>query len=295
VGLLELPKTQLLPSENISFTIGYQIVAKPRSVPDISISESGVLDEIPDDLIQIYASAEGPWTFTDTGTRNLALEVAGDETNVLKIVTELIDWVKENIDYGTHEIPLYANQTLNDGYGDCDDQAILVIALLRTLGIPSYMQIGAIYLPEAAEVAQNHWGNRVQTVEKKMGWHGWTVVYIPPWGWLPVDLTYVPRGFDDPLNAIRYGAPTGQIIIQYMNISRVDYIADSLKAKGFLTENGFLVHIEEEMIQVTQDKDSRSHPEATVVIIAVIVVVILLTVPLVLRNRSRQLEEQKPL
>jgi hypothetical protein len=80
-----------------------------------------------------------------------------------------------------------------------------------------------------------------------------------------------------------------------MNISRADYIADSLEAKSFLTENGFLVHIEEEMIQVTQDKDSRSHPEATVVIIAVIVVVILLTVPLVLRNRSRQLEEQKPL
>lgn len=294
IGLLELPKSQLLPSENITFTAEYQITVKPRSIPDISISESGMLDEIPNYWRQTYASAEGPWTLTDVETRNLALEIAGNETNVLKIVTEFIDWIKENIDYGTHEIPLYASQTLTEGSGDCDDQAILLIALLRTLDIPSYLQIGAIYLPEAAEVSQNHWDNHVQIVERKMGWHGWTVVYIPPWGWLPVDLTYVPKGFDDPLNAIRYGAPAGQTIIQYMNVSRVDYISDSLEDQSFLTENGFLVHIEEEMTQVTQNEDSETYPEVTVIIIAVIVVVILLTVFLVLRHRSRQLE-QKPL
>ena len=295
IGLLELPKTGLLPSENISFTTEYQIAAKPRSIPDISISESGVLDDIPDHLLQAYASAEDPWALNDTGIRDLAQEIAGNETQVLKIVTELIGWIKENIDYGTHEVPLYANQTLNDSFGDCDDQAILLVALLRILGIPSYLQIGPIYLPEYAEVSQNHWDNHLQIIQRKMRWHGWAIVYIPPWGWLPVDLTFVPRGFDDPLNAIRHGAAAEQTTTQYMNISRVDYIADSLEARSFLTENGFLVHLEEEMIQVSQNGDSELYPDVTVILIALIVVVVLLTVFLVVRRRWRQPKEQKPL
>lgn len=295
IGLLELPKQQLIQGENLSFTTEYQIVAKPRSIPDISESKSGVLDEIPSHLVQEYTSAEGPWAFNDPRIRDLAQEIAGNETGVLKIVTELIDWIKENIDYETHEVPVYANQTLNDGFGDCDDQAILLIALLRTLGIPSYLQIGAIYLPEYTELSRNHWDNHVQTVQRKMGWHGWTVAFVPPWGWLSVDLTFVPEGFEDPLNAIRYGAVAKQDTVQYMNISRVDYIADSLEAKSFLIENGFLVYVEEEMTQVSQNGDSRSHPEVTVILIAVIIVVVLLTVSLVLRHRWRQPKEQKPL
>jgi len=295
IGLLKLPKQQLIPGENLSLTTEYQIVAKPRSIPDISESKSGLLDEIPSHLIQAHASAEGPWASNDPRIRNLAQEIAGNETKILKIVTELIGWINENIDYETHEIPLYANQTLNARSGDCDDQAILLVALLRTLGVPSYLQIGAIYLPEYTELSRKHWDNHVQTVQRKMGWHSWAVAFVPPWGWLPVDLTFVPEGFEDPLNAIRYGAAAEQNTVQYMNISKVDYIADSLEAKSFLTENGFLMHVEEEMIQVSQDGDSELYPEVTVILIAVIVVVVLLTVFLVVRRQWRQPKEQKPL
>ena len=80
-----------------------------------------------------------------------------------------------------------------------------------------------------------------------------------------------------------------------MNISRADYIADSLEAKSFLNENGFLVHVEEEMTQVSKDGNSRAYPEATVVIIAVVIVVVFLAVATVLRHRSKQPSEQKPL
>jgi len=295
IGLLELPKQQLVPGENLSFTTEYQIVAKPRSIPDTSESKSGVLDEIPSHLVQEYTSAEGPWAFNDPRTHDLAQEIAGNETTVLKIVTELIGWIKENIEYGTHEIPFYASQTLDAGNGDCDDQAILLVALLRTLGVPSYLQIGALYLPQYTELSRNHWDNHVQTVQRKMGWHGWAVAFVPPWGWLPVDLTFVPEGFEDPLNAIRYAAAAKQNTVQYMNISKVDYIADSLEAKSFLTENGFLVHVEEEMTQVSYDGVSGSYPDVTALLVAVIVVVVLLTVFLVMRRRWRQPKEQKPL
>jgi len=296
IGLLELPMQRLLPGENLSFTTEYEIVAKPRSIPDISENESGILEDIPSHLVHAYAIAEGPWTHSDPSIQDLAQDIAGNQTKVLEIVRDLIEWIKENIVYRTHEIPFYANQTMTAGAGDCDDQAILLIALLRTLGIPSYLQIGAIYMPEYVEVSQNHWDNHVLIVQRRMGWHGWAVVYLPPWGWLPVDLTFVPGGFGDPLNAIRQGAVTQQNTIQYMNISKVDYIADSVQAKSFLTDNGFQVHFEEEMTYVSQDGGVRGfNPITSAILIAAIIAMGLLVVFLMMRRRRRKLEEQKPL
>lgn len=295
IGLLELPKQQLVPGENLTFTTEHQIVAKPRSIPDISESESGILDEVPSGLVQEYTSSEGPWSLNDHIVHDLAQEIAGNETKVLTILAELISWIKENIKYGTHEIPLYPDQTLDAGNGDCDEQAILLVALLRTLGIPSYLQIGALYLPQYTEVSQNHWDNHVQTVQRKMGWHGWAIAFVPPWGWLPVDLTFVPEGFEDPLNAVRYAVVAKQITVQYMNVSRVDYIASSLEVRSFLTENGFLVHVEEEMTKVTYEGDNGVYPDVTVIVTAVIVAVVLLTVIAIVRHRGKKLKKQKPL
>ncbi len=82
------------------------------------------------------------------------------------------------------------------------------------------------------------------------------MVYIPPWGWLPVDLTYVFGGSGgNPLNAITNAAVTSQITIQYMNISQTDYVASSLEARKFLITNSFYVHTEDEMIKVTRQKN----------------------------------------
>jgi hypothetical protein len=296
IGLLELPQHRLLPGENLSITTEYEIVARPRSIPDISENASGVLDEIPNYLVQAYANAEGPWALHDPRLKNLAHEIAGNESKVLTIVQESIVWIKENIIYGTHEIPLYANQTLSTGIGDCDDQAILLIALLRIVGIPSYLQIGAIYMPEYPEVHQDQWDNHVQTIERKLGWHGWAIAYVPPWGWLPIDLTFVRRGFRDPLNAIRYGAVTEQNTVQYMNISRADYIADSDEAKSFLTENGFLVYVEDEMTQVSRSEGVTGfNPAVTAIIAVAVIVVAFFAVFLIIRLQRKRPEEQKSL
>jgi transglutaminase-like putative cysteine protease len=294
IGLLELPKQQILPGENLSFTTEYEIVAKSRSIPALSESEADALNDIPSHLVQEYAAAEGPWAQTDLSIQELARDVAGNQTKVLEIVKALIEWIKGNITYGTHEIPLYANQTAAAGVGDCDDQAILLVALLRTLGIPSYLQIGAIYIPDY-EVSETHWNNSVRIVERKVGWHGWAVVYIPPWGWLPVDLTYVPEGFDNPLNAIRQGAVTQQNTVQYMNISRVDYIADSAEARSFLIENGFQVYLEDEMTYLPQDSGTRGlNPLTSAILIAALVAMSLLVVFIMIRSQRRKLEK-KPL
>jgi hypothetical protein len=226
----------------------------------------------------------------------LAHDIAGNETKVLEITKVLIEWIRDNINYTTHEIPLYAEQTVAAGVGDCDDQAILLIALLRTLGIPSYLQIGAIYMPGHAEVSEDYWNNSVTIVEKRIGWHGWAVAYIPPWGWLPVDLTYVPEGLDNPLNAILQGAVTQQNTVQYMNVSKTDYIADSVESRSFLIDNGFQVQMEDEMTYLPQDSGVRGfNPFISAVLIAAIVAMSSLVVSMMMRHGRRKLEKQKPL
>ena len=295
IGFLELPKQQLLPGGSLSFTTEYEIAAKPRTFPDLSETESGVLNEIPNQLVHTYTAAEGTWAQTLPSIQGLAHDIAGNETRVLKIVKALIEWIRDNINYTTHEIPLYADQTVAAGVGDCDDQAILLIALLRIVGIPSYLQIGAIYMP-GHEVSEDYWNNSVTVIEKEIGWHGWAVVYIPPWGWLPVDLTYVPGGLDSPLNAILQGAVTQQNTVQYMNISKTDYIADSVESRSFLIDNGFQVQMEDEMTYIPPDSGVRGfNPFASAVLIAAIVAMSSFVVSMMMRRRRKKLEKRKPL
>jgi hypothetical protein len=251
VAVLQFPKLMLSQGENVSFTVWYHIISKPRTMPNIIESESRDLTNIPLPLVDEYTREEGPWQTNDPTLQGLASTLKGSQINVLTIIKNFIMWIKINIKYPSpqapHENPYYPNQTYAQREGDCDDQAILLITLCRIVGIPSYLQIGSIYRPNQLDNS-TFWDGRVSIVERQIAWHGWAVVYIPPWGWLPVDLTYVPEGFGDPLNAIKYGAVTGQDTIQYMNVTHTDYVASSLEDRKFLTENGFDVYEEDEMI-----------------------------------------------
>ncbi len=242
-------KSQLNPGENLNYTVTYQVLSKPRTLPSISEEESQTLNEIPNDLKEKYTKAEGPWLTNETELQNLAHSIAGNETKVLTIVKNFAAWIanENNIRYETHEVPQYPNETLKLEEGDCDDKAILLITLCRIYGIPSFLQIGCIHTPKTF-LNETYWEGHVTIISKEISWHGWAIVYIPPWGWLPVDLTYVLGGTSDPLNTIRKAAVTWQWVIQYMNFSKSDYVASSQNTKNFLQDNGFYIYEEDEMI-----------------------------------------------
>jgi len=250
IAVLQFPQLVLYSGENVSFTIWYHIVSKPRRMPNITENESRSLLDIQWNLVDEYTREEGPWQTNNPTLQELALNLTGSETKVLTIIKNFVAWIKEHISYpkGRHEKPYYPNQTYAQGEGDCDDQAILLITLSRIVGIPSYLQTGCIYLPKTELVSETFWDGHVSIVQRRIGWHGWAAVYVPPWGWLPVDLTYVRANATDPLSSIRSGAATGQDTIQYMNVTHTDYVASSLEARAFLSENGFNVFEEDEMI-----------------------------------------------
>jgi len=140
---------------------------------------------------------------------------------------------------------LYPNETLARSKGDCDDQAILFITLCRIRKIPSYLQIGYVHDP-TIRTNETRWEGHATIFQKGIGGHGWAMAYIPPWGWLPVDLTF---WYYDPLNAIKTAAVTSQSVIQYMNVSQMDYVASQREAGEFLQNNSFYVYAQYEMTQ----------------------------------------------
>jgi hypothetical protein len=266
VAVLTFPKSMLQPGENLSFTIWYNIVSKPRIINSITETASLSLADIPQNLVDEYTRGEGSWQTNDQQLVSLASSLRGSETNVLTIVKNFIEWMKDpqHMKYpkDRHENPYYPNQTYALKEGDCDDQTILLVTLCRIVGIPSYLQIGCIYMPRHFDDA-SIWNGCVSFVERRVGWHGWASVYIPPWGWLPVDLTYVPEGFGDPLNAIKHGAVTLQNTTQYMNVIHTDYVGASLEAREFLVSNGFQVYMEDEMMQEIKQDSNPSNPIPT--------------------------------
>jgi len=294
IAILQFPEMLLNPRRNISFGVTYRVVTKPRALDHINETASKSLNEIPVSLREKYLAAEGPWLVNDTELQNLAFNIAGDESNVLAIIKNFVSWINRNIDYPLqmHEVPQYPNETMTKNEGDCDDQAILLVTLCRIIRIPAFIQIGAIYIPSRLENI-SYWKNQVTAVQKQIGWHGWAVVYVPPWGWLPVDLTYVFEPITaDPLNAIKNAAVTSQITVQYKNISHTNYVASSREAREFLTTNNLYVYMEDEMIEVIRKENSSGeNVERLFPVVLVVAVAALLACSYVIARKLNKKEE----
>ena len=291
IAVLQFPESQLNLGENISYRITYHALSKPRLLPDIRKEDSSTLDDIPKELKESYCGEGGTWLVNDPELQDLAQNIVGNETRVLALVENFVEWIRQNIDYPAqkHEVPLYPNETYARLEGDCDDQAILLITLCRIYKIPAYLQIGCIYDPSSFDNS-TYWNDHLRSISKRIGWHGWAMVYVPPWGWLPVDLTYVVGGSADPLNAIKKAAVTSRNVLQYMNVNQTDYVASSRRYRDFLEDNNFYVYTEEEMLKASP----TDHEEFTLewlfslILFITIIVVVIVTAGIFLTIRSKK-------
>ena len=115
--------------------------------------------------------------------RALAKEIAGDETNPLRIARRIYDFITTQAVY--RFMPPYRTVTNIPEYflsglrGDCGVQAITFITLCRLCGIPAQWQAGLYTTPDSA-------GN-----------HDWARFYIAPYGWLFADCSFGGSAFRD--------------------------------------------------------------------------------------------------
>lgn len=123
---------------------------------------------------------------------NLASEIVSGYDDEYLVVHEIFKWVRENIEYDlntlTAKVSQPASWVLENRYGVCDELTSLLIALVRSVGIPARYVSG---------MAFTNYNNL-----NKWGAHGWAEIYFPDYGWVPMDVTYGQFGFVDPTHII---------------------------------------------------------------------------------------------
>lgn len=244
LALMSLPH-QIPAGDTLIFSVEYVIKSEDTTRPIIDPAEAGLSSDIPPTLVEDYCSE------TETFTRNaemelLARELTAEEETILDVVISLLSWVLENVTYCNYEVPKYPDETLNEGKGDCDDQAILLISMLRSLGIPAILQIGVIFSDQISS-EKTSWEGHLKIQQEGVGWHGWAMVYIPPWGWLPIDLTLT--GSSDPLDVILQAPEYESYVVTAFNVSKQKYIGDSLLSRERLISSSLYISVSDKAIK----------------------------------------------
>ncbi len=232
---------EILAGSNISFFTEYTAQSKSKTRPDLSADDSGLILDIPEAYIEEYCVETE--TFNWTGNiGELAVELAGNKTSVYGVTTSLVDWINENIRYENFERPLYPIETHSKREGDCDDQAILLISMLRSLGVPAYLQVGVVF-HDSIEGEKTVWDGHLNSTQKGIGWHGWAMVYTPPWGWIPVDLTMVDS--QNPEDAMFLAPQYYSNILKAYDVSEQAYIGEGIEEMTTIISGDIYVTVED--------------------------------------------------
>lgn len=116
----------------------------------------------------------------DEKIRILAQQIAGDQSVPLEKVRLLVDWMQRNIEKRPVLSLPDALSTLEHRVGDCNEHAVLLAALARSVGIPCRIEAGLVYL------------------KGRFYYHAWNLVYLGRWitvdslfGQLPADVSHL--------------------------------------------------------------------------------------------------------
>jgi transglutaminase-like putative cysteine protease len=109
--------------------------------------------------------------------RKLSRDTVGDETRPYEIARKLFALVDEQFPWaGAREYATLSNigdYALHARHADCGQQTLLLITLLRMNGIPARWQSGMMFSDT------DYWNL-----------HDWGQVYLAPYGWVPMDVTF---------------------------------------------------------------------------------------------------------
>lgn len=233
----------LAPGQEISFRAVYKIYSSERDVPNYNPQEAQGFEFIPSELIEEYTVSTETFPRDDPLFYNVSTTIVDDDDSVLEAVSKLVEYIMDETTYHNFEAPQYPNKTLATNLGDCDDQSILLITMARSLNIPAYLQVG-IYIHPSINDDDTSWDGHLINEATGVGWHGWTMIYIPPWGWVPVDLTLT--NAESGMELIRNAPEYGVNIIPAFNVSKQAYIGETLETRERIQQSEIYVTVKDE-------------------------------------------------
>jgi transglutaminase-like putative cysteine protease len=132
------------------------------------------LDQIPADVVAAYTSNESMYRLGSPVIQAAAQQGSGGSTHPYWIALYLHDFVANRLTYVNDGRWDDAETVYLQGHGSCTEYTFLYVALCRARGLP------ARYVGSSVHRAA---GPYVDTL-----FHRWAEVYLPPYGWVPVDV-----------------------------------------------------------------------------------------------------------
>jgi hypothetical protein len=171
------------------------------------ITSTGNKYEIPDNLtidnydensfLYKYYTSYQPYTeINDTNIINTALTATNGMSSLNEMIEAIYLYVVENIEYTSINYLKGAAEALSTKSGDCSEFSSLMVALLRTIGIPARKVLGFSLVDEDASNPVPKFDVQVGDVwsysiadDNRPG-HAWVQYYIPEIGWVSADPTW---------------------------------------------------------------------------------------------------------
>lgn len=155
------------------FAVTYEVTlyARYNSIDAARVTRENITPELAP-----FVAERAPHIVFTPDMRAFSRQVVGDEKNPYRIAQKLFAAVDKTPWAGAREYSTISNisdYTLHAGHGDCGEQTLLLMTLLRLNGIPTRWQSGWIF-------SDGSYNNI----------HDWAQVYFAPYGWVPMDVTF---------------------------------------------------------------------------------------------------------
>jgi transglutaminase-like putative cysteine protease len=135
--------------------------------------KAGSLKEIPSDIQNLYLADDDKYRLKDPVIQAAVREAVTRGDNPYWIARDIFDYLRGRLDYkrvGGWDI---APTVLQRGSGSCSEYAFVYIAMCRAAGLPA-RYVGSVVA-------------RGEEASFDFVYHRWVEVYLPGWGWVPVD------------------------------------------------------------------------------------------------------------
>jgi transglutaminase-like putative cysteine protease len=143
----------------------------------------GRLQDVPPSIRKTYTADGSRYRISEPLIVETAKKIVGEEKNPYWIARKICKWVQDHVEYeraGGWDI---AETLIKRGTGSCSEYSFLYIALCRAAGVPARYE-GSVAV-------------RGDDASMDDVFHRWCEVYLPDYGWIPVD----PSGGDSPVPA----------------------------------------------------------------------------------------------
>jgi len=133
----------------------------------------GALDDIPKEIREQYLVDDAKFALGNETIRKAVAEAVGDETSPYWIGRKIFTYLIEHLEYELAGGWNIAPAILERGNGSCSEYSFVYIAMCRAAGLPA-RYAGSIVV-------------RGDDASYDDVFHRWVEIYLPGYGWLPVD------------------------------------------------------------------------------------------------------------